>query len=207
MVAGGTGLYLRALLEGLSTLPAPDQAVRARLREEARVAGLPALHDRLRRLDPEAAARVPASNPQRLMRALEVCESSGRPISQLWKERAEAPLPSKILRIDWPAAAYKERLEARCRAMWPELLCEVRALLRSGLDGGEPAFESLGYREALAVVRGECAENEGFARFLRASAAYAKRQRTWFRGQTPDAVPIPGGSLEAMLARAMEALS
>lgn len=197
IVCGGTGLYIRALLEGLTRLPPADPALRARLaaREPA------ALHAELARVDPAAAAAIPPANRQRLVRALEVFQLTGRPLSAHWKDGREGGLgPCRALVLELPADELRARLERRARAMWPALLAELRALRPRG---DEPGLASLGYREGLAVVRGELDAAAGLAAMIRATAAYAKRQRTWFRNQL-DARSID--PREAALARALAAL-
>ncbi|UPT72941.1 MAG: hypothetical protein M0D55_13610 [Elusimicrobiota bacterium] len=155
MVCGGTGLYLRALLEGLSPLPPRDEALRARLAAEAERLGRPALHARLAKADPNAAAAIPAANLQRVVRALEVLELTGRPISEHWREgRSGGESAALTLRLEPSAALSRERIEARARSMWPAMLAEVRALVPAAYRGDEPGFTSLGYREALACVKG-----------------------------------------------------
>lgn len=203
IVVGGTGMYIKALLEGLSELPPRDEAVRARLEklDEA------ALRLRLKESDPAAEAAIPKGNRQRLVRAVEVLELTGKPISAAWAERRGAvPGPFLAFRIDWPADEQRARLVARCRKIWPRLLAEVRAL-SAAYSGTEPGFESLGYREAFAALRGERREDEAYAAFEKATLAYAKRQRTWFRGQLKDARPIAGGPLESMKAQALRELA
>jgi tRNA dimethylallyltransferase len=184
LVCGGTGLYLRALLEGLSVLPARDEAVRARLQAEADARGREALHARLAAADPEAAAGIPAQNLQRVMRALEVLELTGKPISAHWREGRGGGLAAALtLRLEMTPDMSRERVEARARAMWPNLLSEVKALVPAEYSGGEPGFTSLGYREALACAAGRLGSNDGLAELIRGTHAYAKRQRTWFRNQ------------------------
>jgi len=180
IVCGGTGLYLKALLEGLAPLPPRDEALRARLAAESKAD----LHARLTKIDPEAAAGIPAGNVQRVVRALEVFELTGKPISAHWRERRDGAVPADlVLRLELTPERSAERIDARTRAMWPGLLAEVAALVPREFTGQEPGFTSLGYREALACARGEMKEDDGLAEMIRATAAYAKRQRTWFRTQ------------------------
>ena len=192
IVAGGTGLYVKALLEGLSDLPKGDPALRARLRPD---------HARLREIDPVAAAKIPPGNTQRILRALEVYELTGKPISAHWGRRAGGVAPRAVLRLEWPAEALRERIARRAEAMWPGMLEEA-----SRYDGTEPGLESLGYREAWLVSRGKLSKAEGFAKLVGATNAYAKRQRTWFRTQLPGAVALPGAALEDLKRRALEAI-
>lgn len=208
IVCGGTGLYVRALLEGLSPLPPRDPVVRARLLALAESEGAAALHARLSKVDPAAAAAIPSANAQRVMRALEVLELTGRTLSENWAAgRSGGMKASAVLRLDVSVSVLRERIERRARAMWPGLLAEVRALVPSRFKGDEPGFTSLGYREALAVLAGRRSGAEGLAEMVRATNAYAKRQRTWFRTQLAargidgDAAP---GRLPELARRALE---
>lgn len=182
LVAGGTGLYVRALLEGLSPMPPRDPALRARL--ESRQAG--DLHAELLRRDPVTAARIDAKNPARLVRALEVIELTGRPLSAQLSEGREAP-PWRVLylALDHPRPELRRRIGARAEAMFPAMVEEVRRLVPASLRGDEPAFRCLGYPQALACARGELAAEEGLRLMVDATNAYARRQLTWFRRQTP----------------------
>ena len=200
VVAGGTGLYVRALLEGLCALPTRDETLRRKLEEEARAGGRARLHERLARVDPQAAARIPANNIQRVVRALEVFELTGRPISELWQDNK--PLGGQLsasvaFRIDWPPDILRRRIRERAEGMWPAMLEEVAGLL-GRFSGSEPCFASLGYPEAVACVRGQLEPEEGLQRLINSTCAYAKRQRTWFRHQV-SAVPVTGGRIEDML--------
>ena len=209
IVAGGTGLYIRALLEGLCELPSRDEALRRRLEEEARVQGRARLHERLRQVDPGAAAAIPANNIQRVVRALEVYELTGRPISKLWSEHKNEPsgghiVPSAVLRLDWPPEILRQRIAARAESMWPRMLEEVRGLLRR-FTGEESGFQSLGYPEAVACVRGQLSLAEGLRRLISCTCAYARRQRTWFRHQV-SAQAVAGGAPQDMLGRALQSI-
>jgi tRNA dimethylallyltransferase len=208
IVCGGTGLYLRALIEGLSPLPIRDEAVRARLNAEAERVGAAALHARLAKTDAAAAASIPPANVHRVIRALEVVELTGRPISASWAEgRTGGVAPDAVLRLEVPNELLRARIETRAAAMWPALLAEVRALVPSRYRGDEPGFTSLGYREAVAALRGEISSEEGLAAMIRATHAYAKRQRTWFRHQLSDAIPVAAGdSPDETLSNALASL-
>ncbi len=204
LVCGGTGLYLRALLEGLSPLPPRDESLRARLHAEAESLGREALHARLATADPEAAAGIPPANLQRVLRALEVLELTGKPISEHWREGRDGGMKATLaLRMDLTPELSRERIEARARAMWPGLLAEVKALVPAALTGAEPGFTSLGYREALACARGEMAEDEGLAKLISGTLAYAKRQRTWFRNQLDAESLDASAGQAALLARVL----
>jgi len=184
IVCGGTGLYIRALLEGLSPLPPRDPAVRARLEALAASDGPRALHARLAKADPVAAAAIPAANLQRVMRALEVLELTGKTLAENWAAgRTGGVKASAVLRLEVSAPVLRERIERRARAVWPGLLAEVSALVPSRFKGDEPGFSSLGYRQAQSVLAGELSEAKGLAEMVRVTNAYAKRQRTWFKTQ------------------------
>ncbi len=199
LVCGGTGLYLKALLEGLSPMPPRDEALRARLSTESKTD----LHARLTKIDPEAAADIPAGNIQRVVRALEVFELTGKPISEHWRERRDGAVPADlVLRLELTPERSRERIDARTRAMWPGLLAEVAALVPKEFAGTEPGFTSLGYRSALACVRGETDSDQALAEMIQGTVAYAKRQRTWFRTQLVARALDASASPAALLAGA-----
>ena len=208
IVAGWTGLYVRAFLEGLAPMPRRDEGLRRALEAEARRRGRAWLHERLAKADPEAAARSAPNNIQRVIRALEVWELTGRGISSHWRDgnpgrpSSERPV---VLSIEWSPQDLRSRIEERTKALWPGLLEEARLLAASGFDGTEPGLRTLGYPEAFACLRGRVAPAEGEARLLRSTLAYAKRQRTWFRNQV-EAVAIRGGATERMVEDSLEAL-
>ena len=206
IVAGGTGLYVRALLEGLSEMPPSDPKIRERLTAAAKEEGRSALHERLSKIDPAAAAAIPANNIQRVLRALEVYELTGKPISSFWTRDKKSSANAVFFLIDWPNDELKARVKLRAERMWPDMLEETKRLLAAGFSGAEPGFQSLGYREAISVSKGELSRDEGLALLIRSTNQYAKRQRTWFKNQTPGARVIPGGPLDAMVAKALEAL-
>ncbi|TBR21588.1 tRNA (adenosine(37)-N6)-dimethylallyltransferase MiaA [bacterium] len=202
ILAGGTGFYVSALLDGLDELPRRDPAVRARLEARAKAEGAAALHAELARLDPAAAARIDGRNAVRVVRALEVVALTGRPVSQQWTERP-APYRALYVGLRWSPEALRRRIRERAEGMFPEMVREVRAHLAAGLTGAEPAFRCLGYPEALAVARGETSPVDGLAKMVAATNAYARRQRTWFRGQTPATWLEPAGA-EREAARLIE---
>ena len=126
LVCGGTGLYLRALLEGLSPLPPRDEAVRARLAAEAESLDREALHARLAAADPEAAAGIAPANLQRVLRALEVLELTGKPISAHWRKGRDGGVRATLtLCLNLSPELSRERIKSRASAMWPDLLSEV----------------------------------------------------------------------------------
>lgn len=202
IVCGGTGLYLKALLEGLAPLPPRDEALRARLRG----LGAAQLHARLRKADPAAAAGIPAGNVQRLVRALEVLELTGKPISAHWaRGRRDAVPASRVLLLEAPPSWLTPRIERRADEMWPAMLDEVRWLVPKEYAGTEPGFTSLGYRQALEAASGRADPAAMRDELVSLTVAYAKRQRTWFRGQLAGAVALDAGS-PGLLRDALEAL-
>lgn len=208
IVCGGTGLYLRALIEGLSPLPRRNEEIRARLEAQASKDGAEALHSRLKKIDAKAADGIPPANVSRVIRALEVFESTGKALSSHWADgRSGGATPSATLRLEVPNDVLRSRIETRAKDMWPRLLAEVRSLVPSRFRGDEPGFTSLGYREAVAVLDGGMAEDDGRDAMLRATHAYAKRQRTWFRHQLRGSVAVDAEhGPERTLARALAAL-
>lgn len=209
IVAGGTGLYVKALLEGLDDLPKGSPSLRKRLLARAEREGRAALHSELSRLDPKTAARIPAGNIHRLVRALEVVELTGRPISSFWRGKSKGrAIRAEYLGLRWEPGALRERILRRTRSMFPAMVREVSRLVPSKFSGREPGFRCIGYPEALACARMSLPIEEGLERMLRATLAYAKRQRTWFRRQAPvrwvDAAP--GDSLARLARRASRRL-
>ncbi|MEI8190912.1 MAG: tRNA (adenosine(37)-N6)-dimethylallyltransferase MiaA [candidate division NC10 bacterium] len=187
IVAGGTGLYVRALLEGLDPLPPRDAELRARLERLAAEKGRLFLHAELERRDPESARRIPPGNLQRVVRALEVAELAGLPMSRLHtrsRKRPPAQGDALYLGLLFSPEQLLRRIRARAERMFPKMIEEVARLVPSEYTGMEPGFRLLGYPEALACLRGGITFEEGLESMARSTAAYAKRQRTWFRRQT-----------------------
>ncbi len=178
IIVGGSTLYLRALTEGLFVGPAADPKQRYLLSQEP----LPLLYERLRACDPEAARRVHANDRQRIVRALEVYELTGRPISD-WQRRATQPLPERFIKIGLQLERkllyqrIEERVEEQLRRGWLE---EARALHRH-LCPGMPAYKTLGYRELFQYLEGRCTLDEAIAKIKTHTRQYAKRQLIWFR--------------------------
>ena len=200
ILVGGSGLYLRALLEGLDPLPPRAPALRKRFQALAESRGRPWLHEELARKDPAAAARIPANNLQRVIRALEICELTGKPASsQRTSSRREPLLSAAYIGLKMERSLLRERIERRAALMFPEMIDEARRLVPSEFTGSEPGFRCLGYPQALACARGEMTAGAGLAAMVRDTAAYAKRQATWFRRQTPVLWLDPETALEAAL--------
>lgn len=191
VLAGGTGFYIKALLEGLDDLPPRDPELRARLAALAAEKGRPWLHARLAEKDPAAARRIPLGNLQRVVRALEVIEKSGRPVSELLG-RPRARVPAAYYGVHRSKEELSRRIRQRAEAMFPRIVEEVRRLVPSRYTGEEPGFRCLGYPQALACARGEATPEEGLAAMIKETEAYAKRQLTWFRNQAQVAWLAPG---------------
>lgn len=186
LLVGGTGLYFRALQQGLSDLPEADPATRARLAAEARQFGWPAMHARLVALDPAAASRIGCNDVQRLQRALEVIELTGRPLSELQRGGAVARFPWRVLKLALlPADRHMlhERIAQRFDAMLAEgFLDEVRALhARGDLHADLPAIRAVGYRQAWEHLDGRSDAATFRDRAIFATRQLAKRQITWLR--------------------------
>jgi len=186
LLVGGTMLYLRALLQGLATLPTAAPELRAKLDVRAREEGWPALHAELEQLDPEAAARIAPNDSQRIQRALEVCLSAGEPISKLQRDTV-SPLAGWPLR-QWallPAdrSALQDRLAERFTAMMAAgFLEEVRALrTRGDLTPLHPSMRAVGYRQLWGYLDGAYDLTEAVRRGVIATRQLAKRQLTWLR--------------------------
>jgi tRNA dimethylallyltransferase len=180
IVAGGTGLYLRALLHGVVAAPGRDPALRARLEEEAARLGRPALHARLAAQDPAAAARIRPNDLVRIVRALEIA-AAGTPASELHAGHAfqEDRYDAVILALDPPRPELHARIDARVREMFSAgLLDEARALLARGALA--PKLP-IGYAEAALCLRGEITEEEAIRRVQVAHRRYARRQVIWLR--------------------------
>jgi tRNA dimethylallyltransferase len=200
IVCGGTGLYLRSFLRGLADGPAGDLALRAELAaEEAADPG--SLHRKLALVDPPAAARIHANDRVRVIRALEVYRLTGEPISVRHARHgfAERHHDALVLETTCPPEELKRRIEARARAMVAAGLVEEVRSLAARFDLDATAFSAIGYREALACVRGEMTAGDVVGAIARSTRAYAKRQRTWIRGQmstTPVAAEGAGHAVE-----------
>ena len=183
LVVAGTGLYLRALRQGLCDVPAPDPSLRSRLQVEARHLGVAALHARLKGADPQAAARLNPNDRIRVLRALEVLEQTGVPLSRLQEEhrRTRGAPAGLVVGVTRDREDLTRRIEARIQAMVADgLEAEVRVLLARGYGGTRP-MRGLGYRHFVPVVRGERSAAEAVRLMQRDTRRYAKRQLTWFR--------------------------
>jgi len=182
LLVGGTGLYVRAVLDGLGIPEVPpDEALRAEFEAYAAEHGADALHARLAAVDPVAAQRIDRRNVRRVVRALEVCLVTGRPISAL---QQATPPPYRILRVGLtrPRAALYARIDERVEAMVQRgLLEEVRGLIDAGYSPQLPALTGLGYRQMIHYVQGELSFDEAVAAIKHQTRRFVHQQNTWFR--------------------------
>ena len=205
IVTGGTGLYLRALTEGLFSAPGRQEDLRERLRRSARKRGSAWLHRLLARLDAASAARIHSNDTPKLIRAIEVCMAGRRPMSQAL---ARDPLTGfRLLRIGLnpPRAALYERLNRRCAEMFAAGLAEETRGLYARY-GPVKALDSLGYRQARAVLSNEMSEAAAIAAAQQGHRNYAKRQMTWFRRE-PDVQWVEAFGDDAEAIRIAEGLA
>jgi len=180
LLVGGSGLYVRAVLEEFE-FPGTDPEVRARLEAELAEAGPEPLYDRLRAADPTAAANILPGNGRRIVRALEVIELTGAPFTASLPD--PAPYYESVqLGVDLDAAVLDERIATRVDRMWAAgLVEETRALVDRGLREGRTASRALGYQQVLRFLDGELTEPEAHAETVRATRRFVRRQRSWFR--------------------------
>jgi tRNA dimethylallyltransferase len=189
IVVGGTGLYLRSLLQGLAPVPEIPDAVREAAKQRLAELGKASFHAELGRRDPRMAAQIRPSDPQRMVRAWEVMEATGRSLAD-WQAQQAGPGPNDSPRfLTLVLMPEREQLyvacDARFRAMVEQGALAEAVALRS-LDPGLPAFKALGLRELIGHVRGESSLEAAIAAAQQATRRYAKRQMTWFRHQVPN---------------------
>jgi tRNA dimethylallyltransferase len=183
LLVGGTGLYIKALTEGLLDAPGADLDLRRRLHARAAKLGSAALHAELSTVDPHSAARLHPNDLVRIVRALEVYEKSGRPLSELQREHAFAARPYRTLKLglDPGREELDRRIDRRAETMFATgLLDEAEALLAAGYDPSCKALRTIGYRQAFAVLRGEMGRAEALDELKRVTRRYARQQQTWF---------------------------
>jgi tRNA dimethylallyltransferase len=189
ILVGGTMLYFKALREGLAAMPASTPATRERLERRAACEGLAELHRELTAVDPVAAERIHPNNPQRLLRALEVYETSGRPISAWWREQASVPVAraldcelvefALVPEREALAARIERRFDGMLRAGFVEEVERLRA--RGDLHAALPSMRSVGYRQVWSYLAGEIDRDSMRMTAVRATRQLAKRQLTWLR--------------------------
>jgi tRNA dimethylallyltransferase len=181
VLAGGSGLYVQAVLDDLR-FPGTDPAVRARLDAEAAELGTASLHTRLGERDPAAAAAILPTNTRRIVRALEVIEITGEPFSANLPKPGPARYGTVLIGVDREAAELDERVDLRVARMFEAgLVDEVRALIGRGLREGKTASRALGYQQVLAELDGEGDFEAAAASTAQATRRFVRRQRSWFR--------------------------
>ena len=185
ILVGGTGLYLRILINGIAPIP----AIREEIRAEVRASDVAANHARLTELDPAAAARLNPGDSLRVARALEVVVSTGRTLAD-WQQRREGGIGEAIRLRPIILLPPRDWLYARCDQRFAAMMEhgaieEVQALLRRNLDPKLPVMRAIGVREIGALLNGEIGRDEAIARGQQATRNYAKRQYTWFAHQPP----------------------
>lgn len=197
LLVGGTMLYFKALRDGLATMPSANEEVRNKILEMANTSGWQAVHDRLAEVDPEAAARIHPNDPQRLQRALEIYELSGKPMTTIHKEgnlQEDLPFDLKFIAIiPEQRAVLHEKIAERFKQMLIQgFVEEVKTLYdRGDLNPALPAIRSVGYRQIWDYLEGAYDENTMHEKALAATRQLAKRQLTWLRSW-PDLEIIEG---------------
>lgn len=209
LLVGGTGLYLAALMRGIAASPPHDASLRAGLAAALEGEGAAALHRRLAEVDPTTAARLAPRDAQRVTRALEVWQATGRPLSWWHAHRHRPGLAARwrVIELTATPAELAPRIETRTRWMFDHgLVEETRAIVEAGAEAALSALRAVGYDEALAVAGGRLDRASAEAITSRRTRQLAKRQRTWFRHQT-DAVRVGTGgrTMREVIAAALEA--
>jgi tRNA dimethylallyltransferase len=187
ILTAGTGLYLRALLEGLAVAPQRSEEIRARLRQKVEKRGPAHLHRALARLDPESAVRIPARDTQKIIRAIELRVLTGKPVGEIHRSGRDALQGYEIIKLGLlpPRVALYARIHARTDAMlkagWPT---EVRALVASGVAPDAKPFQFIGYSQLREHLAGRLSEKDALQQIQQATRRFAKRQLTWFRKES-----------------------
>jgi tRNA dimethylallyltransferase len=192
LLVGGSGLYVRAVLDKLD-FPGTDPELRSRLEQELAQVGAPALHARLAELDPAAAAAILPGNGRRIVRALEVVRLSGRPFSAMLPSY-ESIYPATQIGIELPRPDLDARVSSRVDRMWQQgLVAEVRGLLAAGLAESRTASRALGYAQVLRYLSGDWTEQQALHQTVLATRRFVRRQESWFR-RDPRVIWVLGGA-------------
>lgn len=204
IVVGGTGLYLRSLMQGLSDIPDIPANIRHAAMDLQVEIGSPALHARLAAVDPVTASRLHPTDSQRLIRAWEVIQATGRSISD-WQAAPPTDVPTHLSFTTLVVEPPRPRLYAQCDQRFLTMLAqgaeeEVAALMAQGLDPALPAMKALGVPEIAAILSGTLDRETAIARAQQLTRNYAKRQLTWFRNQMPAAVRLDSTELASEVA-------
>ena len=186
LFVGGTGLYLKALLAGIFGGPAVDLELRERLMARARIEGSPVLHAELARIDPAAGARIHPNDTKRVVRALEVLEQTGRPLSAWqqewgWHGEARVERAHRIVGLDLETDELEPRIRSRIHDMLERGWAEEARAIRDGGGFGPTAIQALGYRAVLDLADGKRERADVEEELVRATRKFVRRQRTWFR--------------------------
>lgn len=194
LFVGGSALYLTAILRGISAGPPPDWPLRRRLEARAREQGPAPLYDELARRDPQAAARLHPNDLRRVVRALEVLETTGRPISA-HQQHFDHGRPAdhwRAFTLEWPREELHRRIERRVAQMFEAGLVDEVRRLQAGPPLGRTASQAVGYREVLDYLAGRCTLAEAQIRIVQRTRQFARRQHTWLRRLT-ECRPVPCG--------------
>lgn len=205
IIVGGTGLYLRALLEGLFSGPPRSEDLRERLRHRAAERGAEHLHAILRKLDPEAAATIHANDVPKVIRAIEICINAHKKMTEMWRHGREPLRGFRILRIGLnpDRDVLYSRINSRAKAMFSSGLIEETRALRERYGNAARPLGSLGYKQAAQYIQGELSLEQAIAAAQQGHRNYAKRQMTWFRRE-PDVHWLSGfGSDEQVQQQAL----
>ena len=183
LVVGGTGLYIRSVVDGLFSGPGRKEEIREELEARLKSDGAETLHEELRRVDPEAAAKMLPSNQRRVIRALEVFYATGKPISQHHGEHKQKQIFNSVfVGLQWDRKKLYERINFRVDAMFAAgFLDEVKELLSRGYDDRYKSLQTVGYKEAFAFLRKEISYERMVELMKQNTRRFAKRQLTWFR--------------------------
>jgi len=207
LVVGGSGLYVKSLIDGLFAGPGADPEYREFLDGRLAREGIEALREDLRRVDPDSAIRIDATKPRRIIRALEVHHTTGIPLSAA---QSDSPISINfrpiLFGLDWERKIMYDRINRRCEQMVESgLVQEVRELERRGYKSDLNSLNTVGYKEAFALLRGECTTAEMLERFKQNSRRYAKRQLTWFRHDRRIRwIPMKGVDAESAASKVIE---
>ncbi|TWT29847.1 tRNA (adenosine(37)-N6)-dimethylallyltransferase MiaA [Blastopirellula retiformator] len=200
LFVGGTPLYLKGLLRGLTSGPAPDPEFRRMVEEEVAAVGAEALHRRLKQVDPLSAAKINPNDVRRMIRALEVYKSTGQPISHLQNDFDEGrdAEDCRVFALDWPRAELHDRINRRVDQMFADgLVAEVELLLQWEAPLSDTALQAVGYREVINCLEGKCTLDVAIEKVKTRTRQFAKRQCTWFRSLSECRIVPLTGDLDA----------
>ena len=205
LVVGGTGLYLRVLLKGLQSGPPPNPELRAELNDKAAKEGWPALHAKLKIMDPEAYERLHPNDGVRIVRAMEVYLQTGKPLSEWQKQHgfSKTRYPHRVIGIQRPKEELNARINVRVDEMFQHgLVDEVKTLRENGVDSGLKPMQALGYKPVNEYLEGALSLEEAIETTKTTTRRFAKRQRTWFKKEE-DIVWVPP-DVEAVIEAAID---